>query len=77
MLLHSVFDLKATEINVQHSLIQKLMLRNRPQYHRNKNLNDQVKSGMLEIVDPKAVLQAIETNLASSNQRVPGELGIS
>ena len=42
-----------------------------------KNLDDQAKSGMPKTVFFKAMLQAVDVNLASSIQRVSGVLGIS
>ena len=41
-----------------------------------KNLNDQAKSCMPKTVDSKTMLQAIETNLVSSTQRLSGKLSI-
>ena len=42
-----------------------------------RNLDDQARLGRLKTVHSKAVLQAIEVNLASSTWRVSGELGLS
>ena len=42
-----------------------------------KNLDDQTRSGRPKNIDSEAVLKAIETNLASSTQRVSGKLVIS
>ena len=108
-LLHFMYDLKATQINVQCSLIWELMLYefeldpNAAEATKNiccakdggtvdnsrvtrwlkivclgcKNLNNQAKSGRPRSMDSETMLQAIETNLASSTWRVSGELSIS
>ena len=42
-----------------------------------KNIDDQVVLDRLKTIDSEAMLQAIESNLASNNKRISGELGFS
>ena len=89
VLLHSILDLKITQMNMPHSLIQECCAKDGSTVDRNtitrwfkkfclacKNLNDQAKSGRPKTIDSGAFLQVIEVNLASRTQKVESKVGI-